>query len=538
MALLWQVMVSHPWLFMGLLPLELLGLLLCNYMKGAMFEDREGISAKPTLLQLQKTLVTGVEDPLEVLEPPGQPEEPPLSEGDSSEEDEELSTLKRARRRGSSNRLVDSLQTVQDVIVLKRDIVSNKWDAELKRLEEEVQKEVDEMQKSVQQGNNKFLKWREIVDPKEIERLGHEREKRQFRCPELATGLAKLAKREAKSSLGRRIMLTPSQFKEMTEHADAAKLTHDSFVQTRSSSASKTPIDQDVELMYFRPMGFKMGRSKPKDDKGALYIFDPMKNLLALKQGVLGDVLDRLRSFRRMLEWHDRYFTAAMCAVLGLLSVALFGLGYLLFRLIRWDWVFRGVGVIVFGPHWFVVGKCVVDRQRDEERKLSLEFEAPSTTEARKTQMLREQRERMRAKMLADFGKDEQEWLQSIKESYTASLITSSFPSLTVEPNPTVGHLKFTCLPDPKSSTAAPVVDTDAKQRQSDPPRRGRKHMVAGTGGMTAAPVPKSDFLATASEPLLHSAAAMSKSVPKGFDAMLHAGSKAAEGKDVPDELV
>merc|ERR1711965_174726 len=92
------------------------------------------------------------------------------------------------------------------------------------------------------------------------------------------------------------------------------------------------------------------------------FTLNPLAPLLGPIQAMLQDANIHIRVLRRLVSWDDRMLTFQLCIALAALSLVALALGVVLMY-VPWarvfEWTFRLVGALLFGPHMIWVGRRV-----------------------------------------------------------------------------------------------------------------------------------------------------------------------------------
>ena len=134
---------------------------------------------------------------------------------------------------------------------------------------------------------------------------------------------------------------------------------------------SKPSLAEEIERVQYEVEEEVFSQMPPeKDEQG--FTLNPIARILGPVQGILHNALVYVRIVQRIGSWDDRVLTFQICIGLGLFSACLILFGELL-MLIPWmvvfEWIFRLLGVAVFGPHMIWVGRHLRKQWREEEAK-------------------------------------------------------------------------------------------------------------------------------------------------------------------------
>ena len=169
-----------------------------------------------------------------------------------------------------------------------------------------------------------------------------------------------------------------------------------------------------------------------------------LAKLLGPVQTFLGGYVILLRAMRRLVNWQDRILTTWAVFLLLALSLVL--------ALIPWAWVLEGllrlVGLAIFGPHMYWVGKRLA-RQAEEEAEQEQEYRAASV--AQRKAILQERRQRLMEDQQNRLDADLDQQSPMMKYLRRAPHVG------VVEELRTSARLKYRWLADPHRSRAFPT---------------------------------------------------------------------------------
>ena len=156
-------------------------------------------------------------------------------------------------------------------------------------------------------------------------------------------------------------------------------------------------------------------------------------------QRLLGKVVVPVRSVRRVFAWDDPYITTHVSLCLLFLTLVLV--------VIPWGpvlhWGARLVGILLFGPHMFFVGK-LVDKWAAEEKAKEVRYQEGNGETRRK--MLAELREE-KEKELAELVKNATATDRTEQQKKATEFLEANRNNLAVRPTRLTGRFRFRSTP-------------------------------------------------------------------------------------------
>ena len=175
--------------------------------------------------------------------------------------------------------------------------------------------------------------------------------------------------------------------------------------------------------------------------------YNPLATYLAPVQYYLGEALIPLRSLRRLMNWHDRILTFWLCCMLFMATIIL--------AIIPWASVivvsFRLLGILLFGPHMYFVGRHYQQQVAEDERA---EKEFQDLDEDGKVALLRKHRTRL--------AQEHKKRLDSMRSSLNRELedyLRANQYTMAIDNTRGSSRLKYRALADPHRSRAYPLVE-------------------------------------------------------------------------------
>ena len=154
-----------------------------------------------------------------------------------------------------------------------------------------------------------------------------------------------------------------------------------------------------------------------------------------------------MRAMRRLLNWDDRILTfwAACSLVIATILLAIIPWAIVIYYSLRL------VGVLLFGPHMYFVGKHWQKQTAEEERA---EKEFQELSEEGKVELLAEHRARMMAEHKQRLDEERRDMLEDNRQ--LEEYLRSNRYTMAIDTMRGSSNLKYRALPDPHRSKAYP----------------------------------------------------------------------------------
>lgn len=175
---------------------------------------------------------------------------------------------------------------------------------------------------------------------------------------------------------------------------------------------------------------------------------NPLAAYLAPVQYWLGQAIVPMRAMRRLLNWDDRILTfwAACSLVIATILLAIIPWAIVIYYSLRL------VGILLFGPHMYFVGKHWQKQTAEEERA---EKEFQELSEAGKVELLAEHRARMMAEHKQRLDEERRDMLEDNRQ--LEEYLRSNRYTMAIDTMRGSSNLKYRALPDPHRSKAYPL---------------------------------------------------------------------------------